>query len=228
MLESLFSSYDSVIVLDTETTGVNCRSDEIIELGFLRLDRNGERTEEDYLIRLSPGRRLPPVITQLTGIREDELFLNGVEKEVAAEAFVRSLAGEKPLVCAYNAQFDLCFLYYFLQRLGQASALKGVKMLDAMTVYKDRRPYPHKLANAVDAYRLKTQNTHRAIDDAKATLELLAAMDAERPDLAEYLNLFGYNPKFGVSGPKIASIHYLPQGYDSAQPLYMQDLTIPL
>ena len=67
MLESLFQTYDSVIVLDTETTGVNCKSDEIIELGFLRLDRAGERTEEDYLIRLSPGRRLPPVITQLTG-----------------------------------------------------------------------------------------------------------------------------------------------------------------
>lgn len=90
MLESLFQTYDSVIVLDTETTGVNCKSDEIIELGFLRLDRAGERTEEDYLIRLSPGRRLPPVITQLTGIREDELFQNGVEKDVAAEAFVRS------------------------------------------------------------------------------------------------------------------------------------------
>ena len=118
MLESLFQTYDSVIVLDTETTGVNCKSDEIIELGFLRLDRAGERTEEDYLIRLSPGRRLPPVITQLTGIREDELFQNGVEKDVAAEAFVRSLAGEKPLVCAYNAQFDLCFLFYFLHRLG--------------------------------------------------------------------------------------------------------------
>ena len=83
MLESLFQTYDSVIVLDTETTGVNCKSDEIIELGFLRLDRAGERTEEDYLIRLSPGRRLPPVITQLTGIREDELFQNGVEKDVA-------------------------------------------------------------------------------------------------------------------------------------------------
>ena len=51
MLESLFQTYDSVIVLDTETTGVNCKSDEIIELGFLRLDRAGERTEEDYLIR---------------------------------------------------------------------------------------------------------------------------------------------------------------------------------
>lgn len=231
-LKTLLSQFDSVLVLDTETTGINCRTDEIIELAvLLAKPENGELAaadEMDVFIRLSPGRTLPPAITRLTGITAGQLETEGIEKADAAARFCRMLTGGRTLIVAYNAQFDLCFLYYFLQRLGHASALKGVKMLDAMTVYKDRRPYPHKLANAVDAYRLKTQNTHRAIDDAKATLELLAAMDAERPDLAEYLNLFGYNPKFGVSGPKIASIHYLPQGYDSAQPLYMQDLTIPL
>ena len=41
MLETLLSQFDSLLVLDTETTGVNCKSDEIIELGFLRLDRAG-------------------------------------------------------------------------------------------------------------------------------------------------------------------------------------------
>ena len=173
MLESLFQTYDSVIVLDTETTGVNCKSDEIIELGFLRLDRAGERTEEDYLIRLSPGRRLPPVITQLTGIREDELFQNGVEKDVAAEAFVRSLAGEKPLVCAYNAQFDLCFLFYFLHRLGCDGVLQKAQFLDIMAIYKDRRDYPHKLCNAVESYGVDGVNSHRAVDDAVTCGQLL-------------------------------------------------------
>ena len=54
MLESLFQTYDSVIVLDTETTGVNCKSDEIIELGFLRLDRAGSARRK---IILSASRR---------------------------------------------------------------------------------------------------------------------------------------------------------------------------
>ena len=214
MLESLFSSYDSVIVLDTETTGVNCRSDEIIELGFLRLDRNGERTEEDYLIRL------PPVITQLTGIREDELFLNGVEKEVAAEAFVRSLAGEKPLVCAYNAQFDLCFLFYFLHRLGCAGVLQKARFLDIMAIYKDRRGYPHKLCDAVEAYGVTGENTHRAVDDANAALEVLLAMERERGDVERYINLFGYNPKYGVPKPRIGSVRYEPQPYQRQKLLY--------
>ena len=93
-------------------------------------------------------------------------------------------------------------------------------MLDAMTIYKDRRDYPHKLENAVAAYALKTQNTHRAIDDTKAAFELLQAMEQERADLERYINLFGYHPKYGVSGPRISSVTYRPQPYGSAHRLY--------
>ena len=95
-------------------------------------------------------------------------------------------------------------------------------MLDALTVYRDRRPFPHKLCDAVAAYSLVSQNTHRAIDDTKATYELLCAMDAEEPDLHRYINLFGYNAKYGVSGQRISSVSYRPQGYENKTKLYMQ------
>lgn len=124
------------------------------------------------------------------------------------------------MLVAYNAQFDLCFLYYFLARQKQANILQGVKLLDAMTVYKDRHDYPHKLCNAIETYGLQGQNTHRAIDDVKATLELLDAMATEEDDLAQYVNLFGYHPKYGVSGPRISSVTYRPQGYERHQKLY--------
>ena len=94
------------------------------------------------------------------------------------------------------------------------------KMLDAMTVYKDRREYPHKLENAIEAYGLHGQNTHRAIDDARATLELLDAMASEEDDILHYVNLFGYNPKYGVSGPRISSVTYRPQSLFPKGKLY--------
>ena len=64
------------------------------------------------------------------------------------------------------------------------------------------------------------QNSHRAIDDVRATVEVLRAMTEERDDLAQYINLFGYSPKYGVSGPRISSVRYLPQGYEPTSPLY--------
>ena len=103
------------------------------------------------------------------------------------------LPREDTLLVAYNAQFDLNFLYYLLRDTGRASCLKELKFLDALTVYKDRRDYPHKLKDAIAAYGLdgEVENSHRAVDDARAMTALLWAMAAERDDLMEYGNLFG-------------------------------------
>lgn len=223
MERSLLTQFDHLIVLDTETTGIRHKSDEIIELAALRTSRKalGRADEElDMLIRVSPGRRLPSMIEKLTGISEEMLARDGISKEEACRRFAKLLREEKLLIAAYNAQFDLCFLYHFLQQFGCAELLCGVKFLDAMTVYKDRREYPHKLQNAIEAYGVSIQNTHRAIDDAKATLALLSALERERPDLNNYVNLFGYNPKYGISGPKISSVNYQPQPYELGQRLY--------
>ena len=222
MLETLFDRFDNIIVLDTETTGFSPRREEIIELAMLRVSRTGETREFDKFIRLSPGRSIPPKIVELTGITGAMLENEGVSKEEACTDLADMLSLERPLLVAYNAQFDLSFLYYFLNGFGKAGVLKNVRMLDALTVYRDRRPFPHKLCDAVAAYSLVSQNTHRAIDDTKATYELLCAMDAEEPDLHRYINLFGYNAKYGVSGQRISSVSYRPQGYENKTKLYMQ------
>lgn len=222
MLESLFERFDNIIVLDTETTGFSPRREEIIELAMLRVSRGGETQEYDNFIRLSPGRSIPPKIVELTGITDAMLENEGVGKEEACADLAEMLSLERPLVVAYNAQFDLGFLYYFLHGFGKAGVLKNVHMLDALTVYRDRRPFPHKLCNAVEAYSLVSQNTHRAIDDTKATYELLCAMDAEEPDLHRYINLFGYSEKYGVSGQRISSVTYRPQGYENKTKLYLR------
>ena len=100
----------------------------------------------------------------------------GISKLTACEKIIEIFDCPNALVVAYNAQFDLSFVNYFLNNLGKDNALDNAKYLDALTVYKDRRPYPHTLKDAVKVYSLKTQNTHHAIDDTKATLELLCAM----------------------------------------------------
>jgi DNA polymerase-3 subunit epsilon len=224
MLDSLFRIFDNIIVLDVETTGLDPKRDEIIELAALRFDKLrgilSSECELDMLVKLSAGRRLTPFITGLTGISENMLADEGLEKEHACDRFSAWLDCPNLLLIAYNAQFDLSFLHYFMARFGKAYLLNHVKVLDAMTVYKDRKLYPHTLKDAVSAYALKTQNTHRAIDDVKATFELLCAMEQELDDLDRYINLFGYNPRYGINGQRIASVRYLPQPYDMTKKLY--------
>ena len=222
-MKKLWEQFDRIVIFDTETTGIEFGQDRIIELGAVSLERGEEVACMDDLILLPEGESLPPFITELTGITDEQLLREGVEQAVAVEHFCQLLEGaERPLLVAYNAQFDLNFLYHFLRPYGKVSVLRAPRFLDALTVYKDRRDYPHKLANAIDAYGLgdRVVNSHRAVDDARATVALLEAMSAERSGLEQYLDLFGTHPKYGVSGRKIASVTYRPQPYQRVCPLY--------
>ena len=223
--DKLFEKYDKLFLFDTETTGLIYNRDEIIEFAAVVLERKDGQvvvTEEyDQLITLSPGSFVPAQIEALTGITNQDIREKGIPKTRVCCDIARMMAGNT-LLLAYNAHFDLSFLFYLLLRDGDPRILKGKDKLDLLTVYKDRRSYPHKLCNAIDAYGLsgKVVNSHRAVDDVLATVEVMKCMEAEKDDLCRYLNLFGYNPKYGITGKPIGSITYKPQRFDPVAPLY--------
>ena len=223
--ETLFSKYDRLVLFDTETTGLLYSRDEIIEFAAIVVEQvNGAPRviqEYDQLISLSPGGFVPPKIEELTGISTQDLREKGLPKTRVARDIAEMIRGNT-LLLAYNAHFDLSFLFYFLLRHGDPAILKGKDKLDLLTVYRDRRPFPHKLTNAIDAYGLagKVVNSHRAVDDVLATLAVMEEMEKEKPDLDKYINLFGYIPKFGIDGKPIGSVNYKPQPYNPRKPLY--------
>ena len=223
--DELFAKYDRLVLLDTETTGLFFNRDEIIEFSAVVLERiDGENRvvqQYDELITLSPGGSVPPMIQQLTGISDQDIRERGIPKTRVCCDIAQMIRGNC-LILAYNAHFDLSFLYYLLLRDGDPTILRGKDKLDLLTVYKDRRSYPHKLCNAIAAYGLsgKVVNSHRAIDDVIATVAVMEEMEKERNDLMRYVNLFGYNPKYGVEGKPIGSVIYKPQRFDPPKPLY--------
>lgn len=225
-LKKIFDRYDSVIVLDTETSGLSPEKNRIIELSAVKLICNGEKViitdEFDEFIKLPAGEKIPEQIVELTHITDEMLENEGLEEADVCKLFYDLFAEEKILIVAYNTQFDMNFIFYFLGRHKKLDILKKVNMLDALTVYKDRHEYPHKLENAIRIYNLedKVQNSHRAIDDTLATVEVLKCMDLECDDLEKYINLFGYNPKYGPAYKKIKSVTYKPQGYKIYKKLY--------
>ena len=223
--DALFAKYDRLVLLDTETTGLSYSRDEIIEFSAVVLRRiDGENrviAQYDELITLSPGGSIPPMIEQLTGISEHDIRQRGIPKTRVCRDIAEMIQGNC-LILAYNAHFDLSFLYYLLLRDGDPTILRGKDKLDLLTVYKDRHSYPHKLCNAIEVYGLSDRvvNSHRAIDDVIATVAVMEEMEKERDDLMCYVNLFGYNPKYGIEGKPIGSVTYKPQKFDPPRPLY--------
>lgn len=220
-LDSLFQRYDRILIFDTETTGLRFDRDEIIQFSAVVLERSGVTQQYDRLIRLAPGQQVPPEIQRLTGITTQDVEQRGIPRDQAAREIAGLLAGNT-LLTAYNAHFDLSFLFHMLRVHGDPGCLRGKDKLDLLTVYRDRRAYPHKLRDAIAVYGLEgtVQNSHQADQDALATVSVMDAMSAERDDLPDYVNLFGYIPKYGPPRRPIRSVTYLPQPYDSPIPLY--------
>lgn len=220
-LDSLFQRYDRILIFDTETTGLRFDRDEIIQFSAVVLERSDVTQQYDRLIRLAPGQQVPPEIQRLTGITTQDVEQRGIPRDQAAREIAGLLAGNT-LLTAYNAHFDLSFLFHMLRVHGDPGCLRGKDKLDLLTVYRDRRAYPHKLRDAIAAYGLEgtVQNSHQADQDALATVSVMDAMSAERDDLPDYINLFGYIPKYGPPRRPIRSVTYLPQPYDSPIPLY--------
>lgn len=204
-----------IIFFDTETSGLDCRDCRVIELAMLTVE-NGEIVEE-YDEFVDIGQALSPKIISLTGITNEMLANYGVYEEIIAEDLKERMV-PGTLMIAHNAQFDLSFIYFLLKRNFPAEAddiVGNVHWLDTLTVLKDRKEYPHKLIDAVDHYELEEVNFHRAIDDTKALYEVTVAMKNERNDLSEYVDLFGYNPKYGPGHFRFPFIEYKSQPFQN-------------
>ena len=220
-MRKLLQQFKKIVFFDTETTGLDPEKDQIIELAAALVTENGIELKIDAFCKLPEGEKIPEKIVELTHITDDMLADKGIDYREACRIFCNMLHSDSEvLLVAHNIQFDLLFILEMFKRCGMVPKAPKLRALDSLTVYKDRAAYPHKLANAIENYGLadKVQNSHRAIDDVAALFEVCKAMDAERSDLLSYVNVFGYNPKYGVSGKRIERVAYWPQNFNK----YMQ------
>lgn len=170
---------------------------------------------EEYDKFINIGQALSPKIIGLTGITNDMLVTEGVSEDEVARDLKRELT-EGTVMIAHNAQFDLSFIYFLMMRHYPDETneiVHNLKWLDTLTVLKDRKDYPHKLVDAVNHYEIEKVNFHRAIDDTKALYNVTRELRLERDDLKEYINVFGYNPKYGIGMFKFPFITYKAQPY---------------
>jgi DNA polymerase III subunit epsilon len=156
-------------VLDLETTGGNRTDDMITEIGVVKV-RGGECLGTFHTL-VNPGRAIPPQITVLTGLTDAV-----VSRAPRIEAVLGSLVdflGDGVFV-AHNASFDLGFVRAALARDGRADYRPAVVDTAALARRLLRDEVPNcRLGTLADRLRLDHRPTHRALDDALATTDLL-------------------------------------------------------
>lgn len=170
---------DEVVVLDTETTGLNPSSCSLLEIAAIRM--RGSETVDTFQTFVDPGRAIPPEITELTGITQADIVGAPTPREAVA-AFAK-FAGDCNLV-AHNASFD----QQFIMRQASPSDLLG-QWVDTLSLSQIVLPRlkSHRLLDLAAAFGLSTP-THRAMDDTVALGALwrilLAGIQAMTPGLA--------------------------------------------
>jgi DNA polymerase III subunit epsilon len=158
------------VVLDLETTGGAPDGGGITEIGAVKV-RGGERLGE-FGTLVNPGSAIPPFITVLTGITE-AMVAPAPTIEMALPALLEFLGGA--VFVAHNAPFDTGFLKAACARHGYRWPMPRVLDTAALArrLLTDDEVPNHRLGTLAAYFRTATRPTHRALDDARATVEVL-------------------------------------------------------
>jgi DNA polymerase III epsilon subunit-like protein len=209
LFEKSFTSYEGLVFFDLETTGFHPQGDRIIELAFVVVNPHESFRmvkQENVLIKVD--RPLPAKIVSLTHITDAMLADQGIDEALMVN-LIEPYLNERYAWSAYNIQFDLGFLLALLKRHAPQLSFHS-DIFDVMAIYKDYHKPPHKLKDAIAAYDVVFDNTHRALDDVLATVEVFKALHHAH-DVSLYLNHIGYHATYGLNGPKLSYVKYHPQ-----------------
>ncbi len=210
----LKDKYDEILIFDLETTGLDPFKNKIIEIGAILLKKTPEGVysiNKELNVLIKQNEPLPEKIIEITGITDDLLNSDGISEAEAFKKFTE-LYNTEVLLVAYNLSFDYSFINELFRRhLNDRTLFINNDVLDVMAIYKDRHQFPHRLESAVSKYNIVHESAHRAKDDAIATLRVLVKMIEERDTTLKYINVIGYNPKYGPNKYKSPYVSYVPQ-----------------
>ena len=158
------------VVVDLETTGGSPKDSAITEIGAVKV--RGGQVLGEFQTLVDPGRAIPPYISVLTGITT---MMVAAAPRIGAvlPGFLEFARGA--VLVAHNAPFDLGFLKAACAETGMAwppAASVDTAVLARRLLTRDEVPNC-KLATLAPYFSATTSPTHRALDDARATVDVL-------------------------------------------------------
>jgi len=170
------------VVCDVETTGLSPIYDRIIEIALIRIENL--KIVDKFTTLVNPETFISPFITQLTGIRNEDVFLAPKFSDIALK--VREFLQDAIFV-AHNASFDYKFILHSFLRENiypPENPTLCTKLL-ARRIVSGLQSYG--LKSLIEFFKIHNLKAHRAFGDALATTHLFLRLLSE----GSMLNLFG-------------------------------------
>lgn len=166
----------SYVILDFETTGLIPSADDIIEIAALRLDENFDEIASYHtLVQLAERLEVPEFITGLTGLTTEQVN-RGTHLSVAMDNLVAFIGTS--VVVAQFAPFDLAFLHAKSYAKFQPLEFICTKSLTSLLEPSESS----KLEDTCKRLGIELDGAHRAMNDVRATAELLRVRAIEFED----------------------------------------------
>lgn len=197
------SILDEYVAFDVETSGLDSRTDRIVEVCAVHVKR-GEAVATFNALVYYPA-DAPWTQSLENGHHSQESLQKGLPESVVARVLYNMCFGR--LLIAHNAAFDLSFLRELWMRnvprfeqimVDVGNAFPYLKFIDTLTVVRDLEKGPHKLGSVCQRRGIPLPDAHLAMDDTLALVHLVMSLEGET-DLQKYVNLAGYNRQYGWS-----------------------------
>ena len=154
------------VVLDLEMTGLSAKTDQIIEIGAVKIRDNQVIETMECLV--NPNCKIPTRVVELTGIT-DEMVQSGLEKDEAVEKLLDFIDGY--VLVGQNINFDYSFLKQWAVNHKRPLEVKACDTLKLARVLLPAEQ-PKKLESLCQYFGIERAREHRALDDALETWQI--------------------------------------------------------
>jgi len=155
------------VAFDVETTGLDARTDKVVEFGAVRFDRSSRL--EEYAQLVNPGCPIPPAALAVHGITDEEVVASPPVRE--ALPGVIEHFGDSVLL-AHNAPFDIGFFDAAFAGAGLEPPANPILCTVELARAAFPRLHNHKLTTLVRELHIPEGEHHRALDDAVYSSEV--------------------------------------------------------
>jgi DNA polymerase III alpha subunit (gram-positive type) len=191
----MFKKYKRLFIFDTETSGLSPDNAEILELGGLLLEKQENGIFEvirEIQTLIKNKNHIPWNITQINHIDDEMCEKDGISKKEFYDLLTTIFGHKDTLIIAYNTPFDMKFVKAFIKEMNPEYEVNN-DTLDLLEIARDRTHTirGNKLCDMLVRYSITDEeNSHRALDDCKATLKVMRAFWKEKNDIENYVRVY--------------------------------------